>query len=103
MLFSDLTKENNTFETTIACGNGSIKDKSVIIDEETIKKFMKDNKIVSGHLLNHMTNPLFNLFVTFKFAKIIWEKLKVKHGASGTKKNKYVVSEWLSFQITYYN
>jgi len=43
--------------------------------------------------LNHMTNPLFNLFITFKYVKIIWEKLEVKHRADNTRKNKFVVSE----------
>ena len=47
-----------------------------------------------------MTNSLFNLFVTFNSAKIICEKLEVKYGADDAGKKKYVVSEWLRFQIT---
>jgi len=58
-----------------------------------MKKFEKDNKTSRGHLLNHMTNSLFNLFITFKSAKIIWKKLEVKYGAYDVGKKKYVVSE----------
>jgi len=65
-----------------------------------MKKSEKGNKAVRGHLLNHMTTPLFHLFVTFKYAKIIWEKLKVKYGANDAGKKKYAAGEWLHFQIT---
>jgi len=44
-----------------------------------------------------MANTLFNLFITFRSAKIIWEKLEVKYGADGAGKKKYVVGEWLRF------
>jgi len=67
----DVTKENNAFEASIASPERIDKNKSKLVDEVTIKKFEKGNKIVRGHLLNHMTNPLFNLFIIFKSAKII--------------------------------
>jgi len=44
-----------------------------------------------------MSNPLFDLFVTFKSAKIIWEKLEVKYGVDDAGQKKYVVDEWLCF------
>jgi len=34
------------------------------------KKFEKDNETVRGHALNHMSNPLFDLFIIFKSAKL---------------------------------
>jgi len=71
MLFFDLHEENNAFETFVASLNGIVKDKSKTADEATLKKFEKDNEMVRGHLLNHMTNPFFDLFVTFEFANII--------------------------------
>jgi len=46
-----------------------------------------------------MSNPLFNLFVIFKFAKIIWTKLEAKYGSDDAGKRKYVVGKWLQFQI----
>ena len=108
MLFSDLAKENNIFE--IKHGAGDVGKKKYVIsdgtnksktnDKKTKKKFKKDNKTVRGHLLDHMSNLQFNLFLTFKSAKIIWEKLGFKEGAYDARKKKYVISEWLRFQIT---
>ena len=46
-----------------------------------------------------MSNPLFDLFVNFKYAKVIWTKLGVKYGSNDARKKKYVVSKWLQFQI----
>jgi len=91
--FFDLTEENNTFETTVTYNDGTIKDKSRTITEKTIKKFEKYNKMVRGHLLKHMINPLFDLFINFKSAKIIWEKLEIKYGPDNAREKKYVVGE----------
>jgi len=48
-----------------------------------------------------MSNPLFDLFVIFKSAKIIWTKLKAEYGSDDASKKKYVVRKWLQFQIVY--
>lgn len=40
------------------------------------KKIEKDNKTARGHLLNHMSNHLFDLFVTYKSVKEIRHSLK---------------------------
>jgi len=95
VLFSDLTIDNNVFETFTVAAVGIDKDKSKSTDEATLKKLKKDNKTAKGHLLNHMTNPLFYLFVTFKYAKNIWEKLEVKYRANDAKKKNFVVGECL--------
>lgn len=65
----------------------------VIVDNASKKKFKKDNKTVRGHLLNHMTNHLFNLFVTYKSAKEIWDSLEKKYGVDDAGKKKYVVGQ----------
>ena len=44
--------------TTVAVTNQVKKDQ--VIDPE---KYAKDNKTVRGHLLNHMSDPMFDLFV----------------------------------------
>jgi len=46
-----------------------------------------------------MSNPLFDLFVIFKSAKIIWTKLEAKYGSDDAGKRKHVVRKWLQFQI----
>ncbi|KAK9733344.1 hypothetical protein RND81_04G061500 [Saponaria officinalis] len=49
-------------------------------NEQEIKKFEKDNKTARCHLLNHMTNTLFDLVMIHKSAKVIWESLESKYG-----------------------
>ena len=46
-------------------------DKTKKADAEAKAKFDKDNKTVRGHLLNHMTNALFDIFVKQRYAKTI--------------------------------
>ncbi|XP_074288095.1 uncharacterized protein LOC141613255 [Silene latifolia] len=68
-------------------------------NEETIKKHDKDNKTAKFHLLTHMSNTLFDLFSVHKSAKTIWELLEKKYGADDAGKKKYVVGQWLRFQM----
>jgi len=51
------------------------KTSPIPLDEATKKKFEKDNKLTRSYLLNNMSNPLFDLFIIFKSAKVIWTKL----------------------------
>ncbi|XP_074306309.1 uncharacterized protein LOC141641552 [Silene latifolia] len=53
----------------------------VMSNEEAIKKHDKDNKTVRFHLLNLMSNALFDLFMIHKSAKTIWELLEKKYRA----------------------
>ncbi|KAA0056735.1 ty1-copia retrotransposon protein [Cucumis melo var. makuwa] len=43
-----------------------------VIDPE---KYAKDNKTIRRHLLNHMSDPIIDLFVAQKSAKDIWSTL----------------------------
>ncbi|XP_074293549.1 uncharacterized protein LOC141620626 [Silene latifolia] len=63
--------------------------KDVKSNEENIAKFVKDNKTARCHILNNMTNTLFDLFAVNKSAKFIWEALETKYGADGAGKKKY--------------
>jgi len=94
MLFSGLLQENNASKISDASPDEIVRDKSKSADEATLKIFEKGNKMVRGHLLNHMTSPLFDLFVTFKYVNI-----EVTSGANDTGKKKYAVGEWLHFHI----
>ncbi|GJT38896.1 ty1-copia retrotransposon protein [Tanacetum coccineum] len=66
---------------------------------EVKRKFEKDNRTARGHLLNHMSNFLFDLFINQKSAKVIWETLKKKYGADDAGKKKYIVGNWLRYQM----
>jgi len=72
---------------------------AIPLEEATGKKLEKDNKLARSYLLNNMSNPLFDLFVIFKFAEIIWTKLEAKYGSDDAEKRKYVIGKWLQFQI----
>lgn len=63
------------------------------------KKYEKDNKMVRGNLLNHISNTLFDVFFNKKSSKSIWEILDKKYGSDDTDKKKYVVGRWINFKM----
>ncbi|KAL0461372.1 UNVERIFIED_CONTAM: hypothetical protein Slati_0024800 [Sesamum latifolium] len=69
------------------------------LDDKAKKKFNRDNKTVRGHLLNHMNNSLFDLFVNYRSAKDIWTTLETRYGGEDAGRKKYVVGKWLQFQM----
>jgi len=65
-----------------------LKTPSNPLEDATKKKLEKDNKVVESCLLNYIANPLFDLFVNFKYWKLIWIKLDAKYGSDDVwKKN----------------
>jgi len=64
---------------------------AILLDETARKKLQKDNKLARSYLLNNMSNPLFDLFMIFKYVKIIWTKLEAKYGLDDAGKRKYFV------------
>ncbi|KAL0445997.1 UNVERIFIED_CONTAM: hypothetical protein Slati_1727600 [Sesamum latifolium] len=62
-------------------------------DDELKVKYDNDNKTVRGHLLNHMTNTLFDLFVNQKSAKAIWNMLESRYGGDDVGRKKYVIGK----------
>lgn len=67
--------------------------------EEKSKKYEQANKLVRGHLLSHMTNALFDLFISNKSAKAIWETLEKKYETDDAGKKKYATGKWLQFKM----
>ncbi|CAN1352537.1 Retrovirus-related Pol polyprotein from transposon TNT 1-94, partial [Linum perenne] len=68
-------------------------------EADVAKKYEKDNKTARGHILNHMTNPIFDLMVSNRSAKEIWSVLERKYGADDAGKKKYAVGNWLNFKM----
>ncbi|GAA0186774.1 hypothetical protein LIER_34062 [Lithospermum erythrorhizon] len=68
-------------------------------NEDDIVKYEKDNKTARYHILNHMVDNMFDLFIIHKSAKIIWEALEKKYGVDDAGKKKYVVGKWLAFKM----
>ncbi|KAA0041609.1 ty1-copia retrotransposon protein [Cucumis melo var. makuwa] len=65
--------------------------KNQVTDPE---KYAKD-KIILGHLLNHISDPMFDLLVAKKFANDIWSTLKSRYGGDDARLKKYIVGKWL--------
>ena len=78
---------NKTYNTNLDASN------VITVDDVVKKKFEKDNKICRGHLLNHMANALFYLFLNYKYAKGIWDSLEKKYDVDDAGKKKYVVCQ----------
>ncbi|KAL0288885.1 UNVERIFIED_CONTAM: Retrovirus-related Pol polyprotein from transposon TNT 1-94 [Sesamum calycinum] len=55
-------------------------------------KYDRDNKMVRGHLLSHMSNTLFDLFVNQKSAKKIWNTLETRYEGDDAGRKKYVAN-----------
>lgn len=67
--------------------------------QKNVKNYEKHNKLVRGHILNHMPNNLFDLYISNKSAKSIWESLEKKYGVDDAGNRKYVTGKWLQFQM----
>ncbi|KAL0314018.1 UNVERIFIED_CONTAM: hypothetical protein Sangu_2246200 [Sesamum angustifolium] len=99
-LFTDppkITPQTTEASTAIVTTSQTVTDSSRREDEFKVK-YERDNKKVRGHLLNHMTNTLFNLFVNHKSARTIWNTLESRYGGDDAGRKKYV-GKWLQFQI----
>ncbi|KAL0344271.1 UNVERIFIED_CONTAM: hypothetical protein Sangu_1314500 [Sesamum angustifolium] len=98
VLFTDPPEiTTQTMDTSTAIITTSQTDSSRR-EDELKAKYEKDNRTVRGHLLNYMTNTLFDLFVNHKSARTIWNTLESRYGGDAGRK-KYVVGKWLQFQI----
>ncbi|KAL4598632.1 hypothetical protein ACB092_11G072200 [Castanea dentata] len=53
--------------------------------------YEKDNHICRGHILHYLSNSLFDIYCSYKFAKEIWEALKKKYSIEDAGTKKYVV------------
>ncbi|KAK4391846.1 Retrovirus-related Pol polyprotein from transposon TNT 1-94 [Sesamum angolense] len=99
VLFTDPPEiTTQTMDTSTAIVTTSQTDSSRR-EDELKAKYEKDNKTVRGHLLNYMTNTLFDLFVNHKSARTIWNTLESRYGSDDAWRKKYVVGKWLQFQI----
>ncbi|KAK4406055.1 Retrovirus-related Pol polyprotein from transposon TNT 1-94 [Sesamum angolense] len=79
VLFTDPPKiTTQTTDTSTAIITTSQTDSSRK-EDELKAKYEKDNRTVRSHLLNYMTNTLFDLFVNHKSARTIWNTLESRN------------------------
>lgn len=71
--------------------------RTTVVDPD---KFEKDNKAIHSHLLNHVNDFLFDLFVIPKSAMIIWDTLESIYRGDDAGRKKYDIGKWLQFQMS---
>ncbi|KAL0342877.1 UNVERIFIED_CONTAM: hypothetical protein Sangu_1175100 [Sesamum angustifolium] len=68
-------------------------------EDELKAKYEKDNKTIRGHLLNYMTNTLFDLFVNHKSAGTIWNMLESRYGGYDAERKNTSLGNGCSFKL----
>ncbi|KAL8171985.1 hypothetical protein V2J09_023789 [Rumex salicifolius] len=61
--------------------------------------FEDHNRICRGHILRHLSEKLFDIYVNYDSTKEIWDNLKRRYGAEDEGKKQFVTSRWNSFQM----
>ena len=79
IFFEKLEVDNVLFKEPSMNGSNTTTNSSnfITVNDPVKKKFEKDNKIARGHLLNNMTNPLFDLFYTINMQnkyRSVWKR-----------------------------
>ncbi|KAL0291151.1 UNVERIFIED_CONTAM: hypothetical protein Sradi_7032800 [Sesamum radiatum] len=90
----EITPQTTDASTVIVTTSQTVRDSSKRDDELKVK-YERDNKTVRDHLLYHMTNTLFDLFVNHKSARTIWNTLESRYGGDDAGRKKYVIGKWL--------
>lgn len=57
------------------------------------------NRTCRGHIIRHLSEKLFDIYVNYDSAKEVWNNLKKRYGAEDEGKKQYVTSKWNSFQM----
>ncbi|CAM8901358.1 unnamed protein product [Rhodiola kirilowii] len=62
-------------------------------------KWENDDYICRGHILNGMTDPLFDLYQTVESAKELWDALEAKYMLEDASSKKFLVSNFNSYKM----
>ena len=65
----------------------------------SIRNFERDNHTCRGHILNYLSNSLFDIYCGYNSAKEIWDALKKKYSMEDAGFKKYVVGRFLDFKM----
>nr|GFA03528.1 putative zinc finger, CCHC-type [Tanacetum cinerariifolium] len=102
-------KFTTKIEVSVIMTNGeSVKDMTSKFDKlseneilETTRKRMKwenDDYICSGHILNGMSDSLFDIYQNAESAKALWEFLESKYMAEDASATKFLVSSFMNYK-----
>ncbi|GAV83905.1 UBN2_2 domain-containing protein [Cephalotus follicularis] len=66
---------------------------------EERKKREEDELLSRGHILNTLSNRLYDLFMEMKYAREIWNALEFKYKAEEEGTNKYMIAKYFDFKM----
>ncbi|CAM8999967.1 unnamed protein product [Rhodiola kirilowii] len=64
-----------------------------------MSKWENDDYICRGHILNDMSDPLFDLYQNVEFAKELWDALEAKYMQEDASSKKFLVSNFNSYKM----
>ncbi|MFS8032553.1 putative RNA-directed DNA polymerase [Helianthus anomalus] len=62
-------------------------------------KWLNDDYICRGHILNGMCDSLFDIYQNVESAKELWELLEAKYMAEDTSSKKFLVSDFMNYKM----
>ncbi|XP_022042282.1 uncharacterized protein LOC110944946 [Helianthus annuus] len=62
-------------------------------------KWENDNYICLGHILNGMSDPLFDVYQNVETAKLLWDTLEAKYMAEDSSSKKFLVSNFNNYRM----
>ncbi|KAJ0805403.1 putative RNA-directed DNA polymerase [Helianthus annuus] len=62
-------------------------------------KWENDNYICLGHILNGMSDPLFDVYQNVETAKLLWDTLEAKYMAEDSSSKKFIVSNFNNYRM----
>ena len=76
-----------------------------IMENETLEQMRKrskwenDDYICRGHILNGMSDSLFDIYQTVESAKLLWNDLESKYIAEDASSKKFLVSDFINYKM----
>ncbi|KAD5317897.1 hypothetical protein E3N88_17843 [Mikania micrantha] len=62
-------------------------------------KWLNDNYICLGHILNGMCDGLFDIYQNVETAKVLWDTLEAKYMAEDSSSKKFLVSNFINYKM----
>ncbi|CAM8948930.1 unnamed protein product [Rhodiola kirilowii] len=76
-----------------------VSDNALIEAIRKRSKWENDDYICRGHILNGMSDPLFDLYQTVESAKELWDALEAKYMQEDASSKKFLVSNFNSYKM----
>ncbi|CAM8986525.1 unnamed protein product [Rhodiola kirilowii] len=92
---SAVDKDKPTSTSVVSQGVGSM----LMGKDNPAGSFEDHNRTCRGHILRHLSEKLFDIYVNYDSSKEIWKNLKKRYGAEDEGKKQYITFKWTSFQV----